>query len=673
MGKIHLIKDFEKIAAGEVIQRPASVVKELVENSIDAHASQIFVFIKNAGKDLIKIEDNGIGIEEEDLEIAFKRHTSSKMESAADLDHINSLGFRGEALASVAAISQVEIISRPTSQPIGVRMLIEPSKETKKEQCGAPLGTSISVKNLFYNLPVRRKYLKSKQVELGHITDIITRYSLAYPKIHFRLEHNGLNLINSPAFDQSDEHKSGITDSNVAIKAFGFAIQAIYGKKVLDQMEPLTFSDEYLQIYGYLGHPEIGRSDRYAASIFINKRLVQNKKMMQIIYDAYQGYLMRHKYPFFVLFIEIPPEKVDFNIHPSKKTVKFAEEKDIMNSLSFVLKNHIKQAFVSNKNQSSSITTSKKQKALEPVFESSDLSHKSNSESNYSRNSLIKSRTASKKQNSIPQQKKSSSNERKKFQNQTKFQFSTKKVNSPSSHHEIQESRNRLKKNLEFDQNTETSPSLEPKSFLINNSLDLQNIPTIKYLNNGIQAGNTYLIFQTEEGLLIIDQHAAHERINLEKVKQIYDSGKISVQKLLSPIKMDVAPNEVAFIQENLNYLKKIGFELDYFGGSMFLLRTVPAFFSRYHLSNTVIIGICLDLIHMGQEKAFSEIKYEIMQYMACHQSLRAGDEIWDRRTIEKLLLELDSCENPQHCAHGRPTYIKIPYNELEKRFHRIV
>ncbi len=709
MGKIHLIRDFEKIAAGEVIQRPVSVVKELIENSLDAQSTQVFIDLKNAGKDLIKIEDNGIGIEEEDLGFAFQRHTSSKVDSVEDLDDLHTLGFRGEALASVGVVAQVEIISRPANQSYGVRLIVENGHEQQKEQCGAPLGTSLAVKNLFYNLPVRRKYMKSKQVELGHISDLVTRYALAYPMVHFRLVHNNLTLLNSPAFIPNESKTAQVNSKSklktlVSLSAYGHAIQSIFGKKIYDQMVPIDFEDESLHFYGYFGNPEINRSDRYAASIFINHRLVRNKQILQIINDAYQGYLMRHRFPFFVVFLDLPPDRVDFNIHPSKQTVKFVNEEDVMNRISYVCRQNVKKLFQSQiettptsttkptqliseeKSPFSSIerelndprghsdefqspspinstnlrtqsTSHEKSKTLSP-YRTAGNSHQNYSKSSPKMSPVLKYKTKTQKE-LIP--KPASGNH-----TQTRFNLGKNaKLASPIHSQPLSDEHSHSA--IQSDSSSKTPP------LLTKSHLTVSNLPSLNYLNNGVQAGNTYLIFQNSEGLILIDQHAAHERINLEKVTRIFSQDKIPIQNLLSPMKIEVSPAEVAYVQGNLGELSKIGFQLDYFGGNLFLIRTVPAFFSQYHLSNSVIISICLDLIHIGKDKTFSTIKTEILQYLACHQSLRGGDEIWDLRIIERLIKELDQCDNPGHCAHGRPTLIKISFKELEKRFHRIV
>ncbi len=357
MGKVGLIQGFEKIAAGEVIERPASVVKELVENSLDANAIHITLNIEGAGKNLIQIIDDGTGIEPEDVEVIFQHHYSSKIHSAEELENIETLGFRGEALASIAAVSQIELITRTQDNPVGYRLLLNAGQRESLEQCGAPIGTSLKIKNLFYNLPVRKKFLHSDKVELGHISDIVSRYALAYPQVHFKLIHNDLTLINSAEWvDPNNVQGSEAPEALVSrraqilpIKAYAQAIQNIYGKRVIEQMIPLDFSEGDFKISGYIGMPEIARSERAAASLFVNKRLVINQKINEIVEECYRDFIMRQKYPFYILMIDLPPNQVDFNVHPTKRMVKFLQEQEFMVKFQGIMQNIIREQFKANR------------------------------------------------------------------------------------------------------------------------------------------------------------------------------------------------------------------------------------------------------------------------------------------------------------------------------------
>ncbi|WP_457558811.1 DNA mismatch repair endonuclease MutL [Candidatus Harpocratesius sp.] len=722
--KIKLIDGYEKIAAGEVIERPASVVKELVENAIDACASKIFISIKNAGKDLIQIIDNGSGIEADDLEIAFHRHTSSKIETADQLDSIGTLGFRGEALASIAAVSQIEITSRPATQENGMRLQMEAGKVLSKIPCGAPVGTEIKIKNLFFNLPVRKKFMRSNRVELGHITDIVTRYALAYPLIHFKLDHNNLTLLNSPHWRGKVKKRSpnqvdvSIPDQNL-IDIYGFSIQSIYGKKIQSHLIPIDIVGDNYHIFGFVGHPEIARSDKGASSLFVNHRFVISKEFYTMLADIYKDYLMRHKYPFFILFLETSPENVDCNVHPTKKIVKFVNPTQffslIQASIGKVIKNHLRQAYKdvnasskkkpsfsetamdywtpssANSSDSSDSSNSINSTKINALRISTDLNIstglKSSKPSNYSRSSRDinnnddigqETPNISKRKSQPPQQthfisplkRKNEKFDQKIAENKSPFVDLSKVYKKIDKSGDLDDKIHRLKEGNLVQDESAFSSQIQP-AFSELPYIAVKNLPTLFKLNSGIQAGKNYLVFQSEDSLILIDQHAAHERINYERVQKWQNLDQVPIQRLILPIQIEVAPNEVDFVKAVLSDMKKYGFELDFFGGNTFLLRTIPAILQPKHLNPQLIIDLCLEIIQMGREKSFSEIKREILQYIGCHQSVRAGDEIWDEAKIKKIIKELDSCENPHHCAHGRPTYIKIPYKDIDRWFHR--
>ncbi len=658
MPKIKLISGYEKIAAGEVIERPASVVKELIENSLDAHASQIFITIEKAGKQLIQIMDNGVGIVEEDIGVAFQSHTSSKIDSADDLDNLTTLGFRGEALASVAAVSHVEIISRPSNQDYAVKLCMEGGKDTTQDPCGGPIGTTLKIRNLFFNLPVRQKFMRSDRIEMGHISDVVCRYALAYPRVHFKLVHNGLTLTNSPAW--GDSAQDAEITSSLPLEAYGFSIQSIYGKKVLDQMIPIEFQDEMVRISGYIGKPGIARADRTAASLFVNDRLVTNKTIAGIMETAFKDYLMRQKHPFYVMFLHLSPDQVDFNVHPSKKVVKFLHEREFFSNLETIIvqlvKQHVKTDLIAANQDRSSQSRKGTDTSMDYWTPSAPASHKS---STYAAPPSSKEPTTSSKPRTpvltVPKnpQKTLSANPSSPKAVQTHFKTPKKTSSRASSVFS-------------------NSPSSPNDSIFKTAHLSVKQLPPLSLLNSGIQGGKNYLVFQNEEELIIIDQHAAHERINYEKVQRMFDQEKIRVQTLLAPMKIEVAPNEVDFVKDALSEIKKFGFELEFFGGTSFIIRTIPALLKQEKRSNTLITDMCLEIIHRGKESSFSAIQRDMMQYMACHMSITAGDEIWSEERIRRLVKNLDETANPHHCAHGRPTYIKISYPDLDKWFHRI-
>ncbi len=658
MGKIRLIDGFEKIAAGEVIERPASVVKELIENSIDADASQIFFTIIDSGKTLIQVVDNGKGIDEPDVEIAFRRHTSSKIQSADELDSLHTLGFRGEALASIAAVSQIELITRPASQGYAVSLKMDAGKLVVKEESGGPAGTNLKIKNLFFNLPVRLKFMKSKKVELGHITDIVSRYALAYPAIHFKLEHNGVTLINSPKWGGP----AGGHPPLLHLDAYGHSIQTIYGKRVLNEMIPIEYEEDELYFCGYIGKPEIARSDRTASSLFVNRRLVTNKGLSSVIESAFEDFLMRRKYPFYVMFIELPPNTVDFNIHPSKKLVNFLNEVPLLDKIRLALNVLVKSKIIQSLNDANAPSRSKQPPRSEDTIldywsppSRKNITRVADSPIPHSSPSLHQPAAGTSVRGGISPK-------------QTHFRVKSPGSAPPHPSHKPPPGSAKSPANLYSAGGVpDRATLLDPGVF------NFQNLPTLTKLNSGIQAHDVYLIFQTDDELVIIDQHAAHERINYEKVTRDFDSMQVPVQELIVPIKMDVPINEVEFIKESLPKINEMGFDIEHFGGETFIIRKIPVFLKELSSSQSFIIDTCRDLLQIGKGKLFQDIRKETIQYLACHMSITKGDEIWSQNRIKKLLEELDRCDNPHFCAHGRPTYIKIAYTDLDKWFHRIV
>jgi len=416
------------------------------------------------------------------------------------------------------------------------------------------------------------------------------------------------------------------------------------------------FEDELCRIFGYIGKPGIARSERSAASLFVNDRLVSNKSIAGIMETAFKDYLMRQKYPFYVLFIYLAPDQVDFNVHPSKKVVKFLDEQQFFTNLEIILvqqvKQHIKQDLISSN-----------QKLAPNIKKSTDSSmdYWTPARSNHQKFSQTPS---SSPKSPASSSSRISNSDRKSVLAVPKNPQQTLKAVKPKpdgiqTHFKTPKHSLRASTTNSLDRNIKSS------------HIQVSQLPPLNLLNNGIQGGNNYLIFQNDGELVIIDQHAAHERINFEKVQQMFEKDKISIQTLLVPIKLEVAPQEVDFVKESLPNIAKFGFALEFFGGTSFIIRTIPALLKQEKRSQTLITDMCLEIIHKGRENSFTTIQREIIQYMACHMSITAGDEIWSEERIRRLVHNLDQTANPHHCAHGRPTYIKISFQELDKWFHR--
>lgn len=624
--KIKKIHDAEKIAAGEVVERPANVVKELIENSIDAGAKEIKVIVKKAGKVLIQVMDDGFGISPEEIEIAFERHTSSKIRTFEDLDNLVTLGFRGEALASITAVSQVEIISRTEENERGVQLAIEGGILKNKREISCPIGTNVKVKNLFYNIPARRKFLKSDSTELGHITDIMQRYSLAYPDIHIIYRHNELDILNCPPND---------------LKTTVFHI---YGRIIARFTEFIKWGEEegvYFKISGLLGHPQISKKNRNYSSLFINRRYVISDLISRAIQEAYKGTLMVGKHPFFILHIDLDPSSIDFNVHPKKLYIRFEQDNYVYNKIYNIIRGFVEDLFITK----------------EAKYISTELE-------NFVSNDEI---------SSIEEDP-----------------FKIKKIKRPIK--EIREKDNKKSELITEDgeliddtvqlkltdhiTDEDYGKAKIPDTFLREKYIISKNFPKLRLVSyTGQLINKTYIVLEgfNEEtnvaGLYILDQHAASERIKKEEFMRCFETSKMNKQKLISPFKIDVSPSEKYFLQENINEIKKLGFTFEHFGGNTFLLRDIPTIIDKAPKTE-IIKEIISDLTEIGKDKSFSEVKEEIINYLACHRSIRGGDDL-TLKDIRNLLVDLANCKDSFHCAHGRPTLKFISFKELDKIFKR--
>ena len=610
--KIKKIDDAEKIAAGEVVERPANVVKELIENSIDAGAKEIRIIVKKAGKSLIHIIDDGIGIPPDEIVIAFDRHTSSKINKFEDLEVLSTLGFRGEALASIAAVSQLEITSRIKEKERGVKLILEDRKIIDKKEIFCPIGTDIKVKNLFYNIPARQKFLKKDFTELGHITDIIQRYSLAYPHIHFIYMHNDLSILNCPALND--------------LKTTVFHI---YGKNVAKFMEPINFKEGNLKLHGLLGHSEISKNNRTQSSIILNKRYVISDLLFRAIQEAYKGTLMTGKYPFFVLHLEIDPSIIDFNVHPKKLNIRFENEDYIYNKVYNIVRKFVEEKFIEK----------------EVTYDFQEISKFTSPQTEDD-----KEEPNDKSEVSVEESEK-------------------------SSKHQIDKSIQLSLTDHDVDKGLGEATSAE--TFLREKYVVAKNFPKLRLISRTGQLSNkTYVVLEginenDEGGVYILDQHAASERVNKELFYDLYNKSVKSKQKLISPLKIEVSPSEKFFLQNNLKEINRLGFDFEHFGGNTFILRSIPIIMGK-NPSMQIIKDIIGDITEIGKDKSFSEKLEEMINYLACHKSIRGGDDL-SLKNVRKLIVDLANCKDSYHCAHGRPTLKFISFKELDKLFKRIV
>ncbi|MHA1394015.1 MAG: DNA mismatch repair endonuclease MutL [Promethearchaeota archaeon] len=674
--RIKIIKNYEKIAAGEVVERPSSVVKELIENSIDAHASKIHIIIKNAGKDLIQVIDDGDGINPDDIEIAFQPHTSSKIDSAEDILSLNTLGFRGEALYSIATISRVEIISKTRLHDYGMKCIIEGGKILLKQKVGAPDGTNIKVMNLFYNTPARFKFLKSNRVELGHITDIITRMILLHPEIHFKFVSNGKTIINSPA------------TTNYRNILFN-----LYGKNIVNKVVEFNHEEEDIKIKGFLGDPSLSRSSTISSSVYVNNRFVISPLINKAMDEAYKDFLMTKKHPFYILFIELDPSKIDVNVHPTKKIIRFENESEFYLKIEKIMREIVINKFGYKK----SIDLIKASSSNSPIYSEHKIaalnSGKDYGTSNISiselknitkssieakeelrkkiRNSEKSALDLLKSQQKITDQISMEQTIGNEFKNEelekSNINFGPKKDIKLTNMYAIEK---RMEPSNKIKQNIPKVPTLS-ELLIQRDWIDTNGVfPKLKVPNEASQLNKLYFILEGEDGFYILDMHAAHERINYEKQLKMFKEGKISKQTLLIPIKFDAPLAEVEFIKNSLNKISKFGFEIDFFGGNTFAIRTVPAQMKEI-MDPNIIKDICLEIVNMGKEFSLEKEYERVLKYTACRMSIKGGLEIDDPMKVVKLIQNLAKCENPHHCAHGRPTMLYFSYKDIDAMFHR--
>jgi len=630
MGKIVILDEItsNKIAAGEVIEKPASVVKELIENSIDAGAGHISVEIRNGGISLIKVTDNGSGIDEDDAEIAFERHSTSKIRNADELDSIKTMGFRGEALASIASVSTVELTSRIQKNLHGTFAKIQGGNLKDIRQTGCPVGTTIIVKELFYNTPARFKFLKKDSTEAGYVSEVISRLALGNPQISFRLSNNNVNVLHTPG-------------NNDLLSA----IFSIYGKDVSNEVIKIDYESNKMKITGYAGKPEISRSNRNQQSIFLNGRYIRNKVISSAIDEAYNTYLMKNKFAFIVLNIELNPKLVDVNVHPTKMEVRFSEEQEIFRNVYHSIINAL-----SSKSLIKDIKIDEIKKGTFK-FEHSNFNDK---------------------QNNVQQNFSTIKNDNK-INDNTVNDLIVKetiytKINSDTD----------IPLNLYTSQKSEIPLKIEP-ILLKEESLkeNQENYSTGKtknvLLNSRIigQAFSTFIILQSDEGLLLIDQHAAHERILYEKLKSKYENNESLSQMLITPLSIELTNHEMRHVSEEKDFLSKIGYIYEEFGNNSIILRAIPFFDNKIYSPKEVFLEVIDFLIKKGKSD-YSLLADETLHTIACKAAIKANKRL-DEMEIKNILKEMGDIDNPFTCPHGRPTIIKLSKYELEKMFKRII
>lgn len=694
MGKIVLLDDstINKIAAGEVIERPASVVKEIVENSIDAGATNITVEIKNGGISYIRVTDNGKGIMQDDMEIAFERHATSKIRSADDLDDVKSMGFRGEALASIAEIAKVELISKTAQSDNGYRVLIEGGKVLESSEYGCPNGTTITIENLFFNTPVRYKFLKKDFTESGYIEDVITRIALVHPEIAIRLVNTGKTIVQ--------------TSGNGDLKS---VIYNIYGKDIAENLINIDYTYEGMRVSGVIGKPVISRSNRTNQLFFVNKRYVKDKTLSGAAEQGFKGFITIGKHGFLILNIDMDPHLVDVNVHPAKLEVRFQEDNKVFKAVYHAIKDGLSNVdLVANTSSIDGIDHPEKNNNEKPeTFNFLNNTSFRDAIKPIERTSEIKSQVA----NSVDEKFEDVMSRINKIQNMinitnkvepkteiTEAQIPEEKIVENKTH-ETQNSAINLENTKSEDaekidetqfmdmyekmfgtavKKNEVSEKVEDEVkefqpitkndnisvFEDNTEYKLQ--PEYKYI--GI-AFNTYIIIEIKQDLYIIDQHAAHERIMYEKIKKnYYNENDKDSQLMLLPDIITLTNKEMGIYKDNREMFRKAGFMVDEFGENTIKLSGVPTIL--LDLETKELFLEALDEINTVARTARQEIEEKFIATVACKAAVKAH-MVLERQEVEALLNELLVLPNPFTCPHGRPTAIRMTKNDIEKKFSR--
>lgn len=626
MAKIQILdsETIDKIAAGEVVERPSSVVKELVENAMDAGSTSVTVEIKDGGISFIRVTDNGSGIEASQIRNAFLRHATSKISSAEELHDIKSLGFRGEALSSISAVARVELISKTQESLNGIRYMCEGAAETEWTEVGAPEGTTVLVRNLFFNTPVRRKFLKQPQTEGSYIVELMEHLALSRPDIAFRLIVNG----------QMKFHTSGSGDLKEVI-------YRIYGREIAENLIPARAQMEGAAISGYLGKPVLNRSNRNFENYYINGRYIKSTLLAKAIEEGYSQYLMQHKFPFTVLHFDVDTEMVDVNVHPTKMDVRFTEGEKffrfVADSVSDILEHRemIPEAALDNK--------------AEDTFQDLEAADRKDTREESAPEPFETVRT---RQYQVMEEMKYEA-ERPKMQD-----FLQKPTENPEK---SQENSRKNGENPAFS-------TVSQLSLFEEKLLSPQNRQEYRILG---QIFDTYWLLVFQDKLFIVDQHAAHEKVKYERLIRQFREKSVVSQSLNPPIVVSLTAQEERVLSEYGSVFRGLGFEFEEFGGREYALRGVPA--DLYGCGEKELFLEVLDELSqappVGRQPAVVEEK---LASMACKAAVK-GNSSLKTEEMEALLDELLTLENPYNCPHGRPTIISMSKYEIEKKFKRIV
>ena len=632
----------DKIAAGEVIERPASIIKELVENAIDAGASAVTVEIRDGGISFIRVTDNGCGIPKAEVPLAFLRHSTSKIRSVEDLNVVTSLGFRGEALSSIAAIAQVELVTKTKTELTGTRYRIEGGVEKSIEDTGAPDGTTFLVHQIFYNTPARRKFLKTPMTEASHVSELMTRLSLSHPEVSIQFINNG----------QEKLHTSG----NGKLKDI---IYHVFGRDIANNLLQTEEKIPGLHIQGFIGKPVISRGNRNYENYFINGRYVKSNIIAKAIEDAYKDFTMQHRYPFTVLHFTMDGTDLDVNVHPTKMELRFSNQQGVYNFVYNSLKQILTEPELIPR------VELPEAKTMPPIPEKKPEQKQ------------IQKAEQKKTDSTAPQEKNLDYFMKKMRERVSAYHQETAKVNQVSK----EQPNDSVKevKNYEAPLASKPVPPKQPeikKPIVTEKQLDFfeEKLLTKKAVQEYRIIGqlfDTYWLVEFHEQLYIIDQHAAHERVLYEKTLRGMKEREFTSQYLSPPIILHLSMQEEEALNTHMDIFTKIGFEIEPFGGESYAIRAVPD--NLFSIAKKELFTEMLDHLVDGIQSSLTpDMVAEKVASMSCKAAVK-GNARLSAAEVETLIGELLELENPYHCPHGRPTIIAMTKRELEKKFKRIV
>ncbi len=631
MNKIQILPEslINKIAAGEVVERPASVVKELVENAIDAGSNQIFVTINNGGKDYISVLDNGHGMSAEDAGLAIERHATSKIRKNEDLDNISTMGFRGEALAAISAVSRFELTSCGDEESGGYQIRVEGGKIVHTARMGFPKGTRIVVENLFFNTPARQKFMKSNNTEYSHIYDLIIRLALGNPRVQFRLTHNKNLVLNIPGTNDFIER-----------------VHHCFGTEISDGLIECGHEESYLKFHGLISQPTTVKTSKRWQHTFVNGRYVKCSTINHGIYEGYKTLLMKHTHPIFFINLELSPGEIDVNVHPAKTEIRLKNANlvhTILSSqVSLQLKQHERSYFVPEEKRD-----------REPVdLAPPPLQNQQFEPGETPRNDILsQSEDLAEASVQKPVIYEETDNQLGFLAPETpNIENKNKKVDLTTKDHEDP---------FTFPEKSEAKAELSSSE----SSIADEGFSIIGQLSN------KYLLIQGEKKLILVDQHAAHERIRFEEIKRQYFSNSLQTQPLLVPIMIELPPQDGILLEQYKESWEKLGFIIDHFGGNDYSVKEIPMILKDSNITG-IIKDVLDEMAQFGKSGKLEDFFNEVFEKMACHSAIRASQQL-SREEMDALIDQLIKYDIMLHCPHGRPVWIEFSLDELDRRFKR--